>query len=149
MINMTKIQSIAVIRVRGVNRVSHTVERTLRQLSLYRKNYCSVVPDTPSYRGMLAKVKDYVTYGQIDEDTYNQLIKARGQEYKGSITDSKGTINYTSRYVEIGNKKYAPFFRLQPPRGGFDRKGTKKAYSLGGALGFRGEEMKKLIIRMI
>lgn len=142
-------RKIAVIRIRGINRVSHPVERTMQQLHLYRKNYCVVFPDTPSYHGMIAKVKDYITYGPIDEETYTTLVKKRGEEYKGLVTDTKEKISYDYKYVTIQNKKYKPFFRLQPPKGGFERKGTKKAYTLGGALGNRGEGMKKLIERML
>lgn len=128
---------IAVVRIRGINRVSHKVERTMQQLRLYRKNYCAVVPDTPSFRGMLAKVKDLVAYGPIDDAGYKMLVEKHGEEYKGS-----------GQYVEIDNKKLKPFFRLQPPRGGFERKGIKKVYAVGGALGFR-ENMMGLIERMI
>ena len=140
---------IVAIRIRGINRVSHSVELTMQQLHLYRKNYCSVVPDTPVGRGMLAKAKDYVTYGPIDEDTYKMLLERRGEEYKGPLADAKNIISYSRRYIAIGDKKYKPFFRLHPPLGGFDRKGTKKAFSLGGTTGFRGEEMKKLLERML
>ncbi len=140
---------LAAIRVRGVNRISHTMERTLQQLHLYRKNFCVVVPDTLSFRGMLAKVKDYITYGLIDDSTHKALIEKKGEKYNGLEEDKKGKITYDTRYIEIDNKKYKPFFRLQPPRGGFERKGTKKAFAVGGALGFRGENMKKLLERMM
>lgn len=37
---------------------------------------------------------------------------------------------------------------LHPPRGGFERKGIKAPFSLGGALGNRGDKMADLIKRM-
>jgi len=40
-------------------------------------------------------------------------------------------------------------FRLNPPTGGHERKGIKKPYALGGALGYRGKEINELIGRMI
>lgn len=128
---------LAVIRIRGVNRVSHPIERTLCQLHLYRKNFCAVVPSTPAYKGMIAKVKDYVTYGPIDDATYKLLVEKRGEEYHG----------HTKAHIENENKKYKPFFRLHPPRGGFEA--IKKGYALGGTLGFRGEEIKDLLVRMV
>lgn len=137
---------LAVIRIRGVNRVSHPMERTLQQLHLYRKNYCAVVPDTPAYRGMLAKVKDYVTYGLIDDAMHKQLLEKKGEEY---VMQATGRKKMHKKYVEIDSKKYKPFFRLMPPRSGFEKKGTKKSYSVGGALGFRGEKIKTLIEKMI
>lgn len=139
----------AVIRIRGVNRVNQKVERTLQQLHLYRKNYCSVVPETPSYKGMLDKVKDMVTYGPIDEETYKLLVEKKGEDYVGPVNDASGKIDYSCKYVEIGKKKYKPFFRLNPPRGGFERKGIKNAYSIGGVLGFREDGLKKLLMKMI
>ena len=41
------------------------------------------------------------------------------------------------------------FFRLSPPVKGFDRKGIKVQFSLGGALGYRKEKINDLIKRMV
>ncbi len=41
------------------------------------------------------------------------------------------------------------YFRLTPPRGGYERKGIKTQYSIGGALGYRKETINGLIRRMI
>jgi large subunit ribosomal protein L30 len=41
-----------------------------------------------------------------------------------------------------------PVFRLAPPRkGGYE--GIKRAYSVGGALGYRSKDINKLLERMI
>jgi large subunit ribosomal protein L30 len=40
-------------------------------------------------------------------------------------------------------------FRLSPPRGGFERKGIKTPFTMGGALGNRKEKINDLIKRMI
>ncbi|RMF05953.1 50S ribosomal protein L30 [Candidatus Woesearchaeota archaeon] len=122
-------QYVAVIRIRGPVNVRGEVEDTLKMLHLHRKNYCSVFPDSPSVRGMLRKVKDYVTFGVISEETYSLLKEKRGEKDKE------------------GNLK--PFFRLSPPRGGFERKGIKVPFKLGGALGDRGDKIKELIERML
>jgi len=42
-----------------------------------------------------------------------------------------------------------PVLRLHPPRGSKGWGGIKRAYSVGGALGFRGEEISSLAERMI
>ena len=42
----------------------------------------------------------------------------------------------------------SPVFRLHPPRGGF-KGSTKKPYSDGGELGYRGPAINELIRRMI
>lgn len=39
--------------------------------------------------------------------------------------------------------------RLQPPRGGFERKGTKKPFIKGGALGDRKDKINDLIQKMM
>jgi len=41
-----------------------------------------------------------------------------------------------------------PYFRLTPPKGGFKRT-TKRAWTDGGELGYRGDEINKLLRRMI
>ena len=41
------------------------------------------------------------------------------------------------------------FFRLKPPRRGFERGGIKKPFVLGGALGYRKNMINDLIKRMI
>jgi large subunit ribosomal protein L30 len=38
---------------------------------------------------------------------------------------------------------------MSPPRKGFERKGIKISYSIGGALGDRKEKINELIVRMI
>ncbi|MBW2974227.1 uL30 family ribosomal protein, partial [Candidatus Woesearchaeota archaeon] len=85
---------IAVIRVRGSVNLKKEVKDTLELLRLYRKNYCIVVDDTPSYKGMITKVKDYVTFGEIDDETFKELIEKRGEAYKGREKDRKGRISY-------------------------------------------------------
>jgi len=41
------------------------------------------------------------------------------------------------------------YFRLKPPVKGFERKGIKVPYSMGGALGYRKDNINNLIIRML
>ena len=99
----------AVIRVRGLTRVRHDIDETLKKLKLYKKNYCVIVPKTASYLGMIRKVKDYVTWGDIDENTYNALLEKRTEEYKSRISDSKGKIKY-NRFIDVNGKKIKKIF---------------------------------------
>ena len=80
---------IAVIRIRGNVGLRTEVKETLNMLRLYNKNFCSVVPNNKNYNGMVSKVKDYVTWGEIEDATSKELIEKRGEEYKGRETDSK------------------------------------------------------------
>jgi len=139
---------IAIVRVRGSINLNKKIKDTLNLLRLYRKNYCVVVDDNPSYKGMVKKVKDYVTYGEIDDETYKEIIGKRGEEYKGREKDRKSKINY-KKFILIEGKKIKPFFRLNPPRKGFGRKGIKVSYKAHGALGYRGVKINDLLKRMI
>ncbi len=120
-----------VIRVRGLVRVKKDVNHTMDLLGLYRKNYCVLVDQKDI--GMIKKVKDYVTYGEIDKETEDMLIKKRGEKTK----DKEGK--------EIIKK----FFRLNAPKKGFGRKGIKISFLKSGALGYRGEKINDLIKRML
>lgn len=117
-------ERLAIIRIRGVTGIRHDIKNTLNMLNLHRKNHCAVVLKTDAYLGMFAKVKDFTTYGIIDDDTYKLLVEKRGKE---------------------GEK----FFRLHPPRKGYGRKGIKTPFVVGGSLGNRKEKINDLIKRMI
>ncbi|PIN73777.1 50S ribosomal protein L30 [Candidatus Woesearchaeota archaeon CG10_big_fil_rev_8_21_14_0_10_45_16] len=138
---------IAIVLVRGMVGLTQEIKDTLQMLRLGHKNYCAVVADTPVNRGMIQKVKDYVTYGPISDATFTELVAKRGEEFKARLTDSKKKYSY--KVLEVAGKKYKPYFRLNPPRKGFGRKGIKMAFKVGGGLGFRGDKMDDLIMRML
>jgi large subunit ribosomal protein L30 len=121
----------AVIRVRGLVRLNGKINDTMLMMHLYRKNYCVLIDKKEL--GMIKKVKDYVTYGEIDKETEALLIKEKQEK----------TINKEGKEVP---KK---FFRLCPPKKGFGRKGIKIAFSKSGALGYRGTKINDLIKRML
>lgn len=122
-------QKLAVVLLRGRIGLHRDVKRTLDLLKLRKKHTCIVVEDTPVLRGMLQKAKDAITWGAIDEETYKLLVEKRGKK------DAEG--------------KLKEYFSLNPPRGGFERKGIKTAYTLGGALGNRKEAMSDLVKKML
>ena len=139
-------EKIAVIRIRGITGIEKELKDTMDMLGLYHNNYCAIV-DRNMFN-MVRKAKDYVTWGEIDDETLKMLLEKRGQEYKGRETDSKKKIKYR-RFILINGKKYKRYFRLSPPRKGFERKGIKVPFSTGGALGYRKEKINDLIRRMI
>ena len=138
---------VAVILVRGRVGLRQEVKDTLDMLRLYRKNFCVVLEDNPVSRGMIKKVKDFVTWGEISEEMFSKLVSERGEEWLGRTSDSKGKYKYG--FMEVAGKKYKKYFRLQPPRKGFGRKGIKMAFNVGGGLGNRAEKINDLIERMI
>ena len=151
----------AVIRVRGRTGIQKDIRDTLKMLRLTRINHCILLPDKPSYRGMLQKVKDYVTWGEINEETLSRLIRIRGRLMGDKkITDSyiqekmgfekiedlaKAIVEGRVLYKDIPNVK--PVFRLHPPLKGWEK--IKRHYTEGGALGYRGADINNLILRMI
>ena len=141
-------EKLAVVRVRGLTGVRYDISATLKKLGLYKKNYCIVVPKTQSYVGMIKMIKDYATWGEIDEKTYKKLIEKRKEEYKGNISDRKGKINY-NKFVDVDGKKIKKIFRLNSPKKGYGRKGIKVSFKNSGALGYRGDKINDLIMRMI
>ncbi|AAR39160.1 NEQ311 [Nanoarchaeum equitans Kin4-M] len=151
----------AIFRVRGRVDVRKDIEDTLKLLRVHRKNYLSIMPKTESIEGMIQKAKDYITWGEIDEKTLAELLKKRGRisrrkkltlEYikeKGfnSFEElAKALIEGKVTLKELGIK---PFFRLRPPSKGYGKKGIKKHFNEGGALGYRGEKINDLILRAI
>jgi large subunit ribosomal protein L30 len=154
--------SLAVVRVRGSLKVKPAIKETLKLLKLNRVNHCVVIPETPEYSGMLQKVKDYVTWGEVDRETLAELIRQRGRiegdtpvtdEFIKSRTSFKDADELAGAVIESGFKykdlKGAkPVFRLSPPiKGGYE--GIKRHFTVGGALGYRGKEINNLLRRMI
>jgi len=86
---------------------------------------------------MINKVKDYVTYGEIDKETLIELLKSR--------SDEKNPEKAAKEAFDKGELKIV--FRLHPPRGGM--KSIKKSFKSKGDLGYRGEEINKLLKRMM
>lgn len=121
----------AVVRVRGLVRVKKEINYTMELMSLYRKNYCVLIDEKDF--GMIKKVKDYVTYGEIDKETKELLINKKGEKTKN----------------KEGKEVMKKFFRLNPPKKGFGRRGIKIAFSKRGALGYRAEKINELIKRML
>lgn len=149
---------IAVIRVRGRVGVRKEIKDTLEMLRLKRVNHCVVVPETPSYLGMLKKVKDYVAYGKIDFDTFLELLKWRGRligNKKLSAEQVKklgfSSLEELAKNLYDGKLKFKdiklkPVFRLRPPKKG--HKSIKLHYPKG-SLGNWGKDINKLLKRMI
>ena len=139
---------IAIVRIRGSIHLKSDVLETLRRLRLFKQNYCVVFEDTPVIRGMVKKVKDYVTWGTISDDVFQLLVSKKGEVFAGRQQDSKGKITYR-KHMTVDGKTYKNYFRLSPPRNGFGRRGIKMPFHLGGALGDRKEAIKDLIERMV
>jgi large subunit ribosomal protein L30 len=153
---------IAIIRIKGKASLKKVVKDTFLLLRLYKKNSCVVVPNTPSYIGMITKIKDCATWGEIDELTFKLLLEKRGklpgnksltneyiqQKLKITIDQfAKEFMNFKKELKDIPGLKH--FFKLTPPKHGFEVKGIKVPFSQGGVLGYRKDQINELIQRML
>ena len=153
---------IAIVRIRGELNIRKGIKDTLNMLRLFNKNYCVIVDNNPNYVGMIKKVKDYVTWGEINKETFELLLKSRGRlagnkkltedylkdKLKCSFSDFVNDFFNGKRILKDlpGLKQ---FFRLSPPVRGFERGGIKNPFSLGGALGYRKDNINDLVKRMV
>lgn len=64
---------IAAIRLRGSIKVGKAILDTMRILKLDRVNTLSIVDDSPSVKGMIKKVENFITWGEISEDAAKKL----------------------------------------------------------------------------
>ncbi len=155
-------KQIAVIRIRGKTGVNKKINDTMDMMRLYRQNGCVIVENTPVYQGMLKKAKDYITWGEIDKETFTLLLSKRGKVAGGKpLTEEyvKNQLNmdiktFVDEVFETKKKfkelpGFKPYFKLTPPVKGFERGGIKKPFSMGGALGYRKDQINNLLRRMI
>ena len=153
--------TLAIVLVRSTINIKNDIRDTLAMLNLGRVNHCVLIDESPQYLGMVIKVKDYVTWGPVDAKTATMLVKERGLMVGRKPVEEKalkGLSDFASfedlgKAIADGKVKWSkldgtvPIFRLHPPRKGYE--GIKRSYTVGGALGNRGEAINALIQRMI
>ena len=129
-------------------------------LRLMRNNHAVLIDDRPSFLGMIKTVQDYVTFGELSRESVVSLLRKKGR--------LAGNKKLTDEYAQkVGHKSLEdladaiadcrveywklrdiqPVFRLHPPTKGFKGK-IKKGYGSGGELGYRGENINRLLSRM-
>lgn len=150
---------LAVVRIRGTMNTRDFIDETLDLLRMDKLNKCVVLQDTPSYRGMLAKIRDRTAYGTITFDVFRQLLAKRGRlegdrrldetsvketGYESVDALAKALFDGKAKMKDV--PKLKPVFRLTPPAHGF--KAVKQHWPKGD-LGDRGEKINELIKNMI
>ena len=152
-----------VVRARSDVTVERSIRETMGMLNLTRVNHAVIIPENPQYNGMLQKVKDYVTWGEADAELVEKMISERGRlvgdkpvtdaivkdgtDYKSIKDFSKAITSGDATVKDLAEMKRV--FRLHPPRGPKGWGGLKRTYVVGGALGYRGEDITALVERMI
>ncbi|MFH1285652.1 MAG: 50S ribosomal protein L30 [Candidatus Micrarchaeota archaeon] len=149
---------IAVVRIRGCTGIRAELEDTLKMLKLTRINHCSIVDDRATYLGMIHKCGDYITWGEIDESTFCDILLKRGRlpgdkPITGELIKKAGFASaddYAKKFMggtaELEKLGMKEVFRLHAPRKG--HKTIKKRYPAG-ALGDRGSAINELLKRMM
>ena len=151
----------AVIRVRGHKKINKDIEDTMSMLRLTRVNHCVVIPENAVMKGRLQKSKDFITWGEVSEETLTKMIQIRGKlmgdkpiddEYVSQNSDfssieefAKSVVNDEVKYASLKDVK--PIFRLHPPRQGYEA--IKKDIKTHGSLGYRGNAINALIEKML
>lgn len=139
--NKAENKLLAVIRVRGRVGVHWRIAETLSRMNLKRVNNMVLMYGNKSNLGMIKTCNDHVTYGEIAPDVLNALIE------KKEIKLTKEQLKEVAEGKKPMREFSAPTIRMHPPRRGYE--GNKKGFSVGGSLGYRGEEINALIKRML
>lgn len=151
----------AAIRVRGHVNVHPKIKKTLHLLNLTRTNHCVLLPESKSAKGMLQIVKDYITWGEVTDETIAKLLEKRGKKI-GDAALTEDFLKSVSSYKSFKDlakdiakddvtlseiPEIKAVFRLHPPIKGFE--GVKRSFSNNGANGYRSKEINTLINRML
>jgi len=137
----------AVVQLRGEVNIETPIRDTLEMLNLHRVNHCALVPETESYTGMIAKVNDFVAFGEPSASVVETLLRRRAEPLEGSAAIDDEWVSEHTDYADVEtladallaeetkltDEGLAPVIRLHPPRSGHD--GLKNPASEGGQLG--------------
>ncbi|MCE4614763.1 MAG: 50S ribosomal protein L30 [Desulfurococcales archaeon] len=154
-----------VIRIRGTVGLRPGVRYTLDLLRLRRKFTATLYHSSLNgLRDMLRKVEYWTTYGEIDKETLVQLLEERGRvagdkpltsEWVKENLGLNGIEELADKllsgelhYHKLEKNGVKPFFKLHPPRKGFE-KTIKRHYHDEGELGYRASDINGLLKRMI
>ncbi len=133
----------AAVMVKGTVKITRNVLDTLEKLKLGRPNSCAVVPSDLVHKGMLKKVAEFATWGEVTEETLANLLQKRGRMAE---KDAKAAAKKAVKEGTLKGIAPSTVFSLSPPSGGLRR--VRLNYPRGDT-GYRGAEINKLVERMI
>ena len=137
---------ICIIRIKGRVGLKKNIDETLNRLRLRKKYVCVVLNPRKEQSGMIKKVKDFVAFGEINNEMFERLIEVRGQLIdKSKKIDAKKIVEGIQKGKKYEDLNLKPFFRLHPARKGI----KSKLHFPRGVLGDNREEINKLIERML
>ena len=137
----------AVVQLRGEVDMTAAQRDTLDMLNLGRVNHAALVPESATYDGMVAKVNDFVAFGEPSAETLALVLEKRlkaldstapvDEEYLAEHTDYDDYESLARALLDeettLREQGLSPTLRLHPPRGGHD--GIKHPHTRGGELG--------------
>ena len=137
----------AVIQLRGEIDMTAGQRDTLDMLNLGRVNHAALVPETDTYDGMVAKVNDFVAFGEPAVETLTLVLEKRLTALDSSEPVDETFLAENTEYdsyealaeallaeeTTLREQGLSPTLRLHPPRGG--HKGIKHPNKTGGELG--------------
>lgn len=159
-----------VIRIRGTIGVAPKAKRVMRLFRLRQLHNATFVRLNEATIRMLRLIEPYVTYGYPTRATVEKLVYKRGfgklNKQRIPIADNSVieeglgeygiccTADLVHELVTVGSnfKQANNFlwpFKLNSPRGGFSAKTKMLHFMEGGEAGARGEEINKLVKRML
>ncbi|HEV2119205.1 MAG TPA: 50S ribosomal protein L30 [Candidatus Bathyarchaeia archaeon] len=155
---------ILAVRIRGTATDNPDIRKTMETLQLESTFRARLLESSPSTLGMLRTAKNLVAWGQVNPEVLEVLLRKRAERdgnmefddefakvffKKESIADlAKSIVAGEIGIKDLTRSGVKPRFRLHPPKGGFKRS-TRRAATDGGELGYRGEDINRLVRRMI
>ncbi|MGH9999200.1 MAG: 50S ribosomal protein L30 [Nitrosopumilaceae archaeon] len=152
--------SFLVVRMRGTVNVPYWARTTLDLLHLDKKFRATIIPAKDNTKGMLDKIKHYVSWQELDVFITKELLEKKARKggyqkitvediiqlgFKNTDELAKSLVEGTASLSKL--KPLKPWFALSPPKNGFKRN-TKKMYGEGGILGSHKEllaQVRKMI----
>jgi large subunit ribosomal protein L30 len=137
---------IAAIRIYGRVNINTKIEETLFRLRMRRKYTCVLLEENEQSFKILKTIRNFIAYGKISEEMLKRLIETRGKSLPGKKKEtSEKIVQEILKGKKLEEAGLKPFFAMHPPRKGID----SKHHFPQGVLGNHGEEINKLIERML
>ena len=135
---------IAAIRIKGFIGTNKDQEARMDTLMLRGKYNCVIL--TAEDLPRINRVKELISFGEIDEEILKLLISKRGKKGKKLVSNAEEVVKELKNGKTLKELGITPYLRLHPPRGGF-KKSMKLLYPRG-ILG-NNKEISELIKRMV
>ncbi len=153
-------KSFLVVNMRGMVNTPFDVRKTLENLNIETRFRATILPDEPTYLGMLKKAKEHVAWCEADPEIIKKILEKRGrlEGRKPLLLENVNGLGFESldklaadlaeAKVNMQNLKgVKPSFALSPPRGGF-RRSTRRNFGQGGILGAN-PDLVKIVEKML